>query len=92
MEGTGLVFEKDGKCVVLKKEGDNEFKEGHFTEGKNGPYKINGKSYRRAHDPGSPEASSPWKTYGPDWSGFVRTYEDKGWRKSPLKSFEGPQG
>ena len=94
---TGFVFEKEGKgyCIVIKKDGDNGFKEGYFTDrdedkdkGKD-EYKINGKSCKRAHDPGSPE-SGPWRPYGPDWSGVVSTYEKDGWVKSPLTSCDGP--
>jgi len=91
----GFVFEKEGEayCIVLKRDEDNEFKEGYFTDrekdSKEYEYLINGKSYKRAHNPGSPE-SGPWKPFGPDWSGFVSAYEKNGWVKSPLTSFEGP--
>ena len=95
----GFVLEKDGKiycmlkkdgenhCIVLKADGDDEVKEGHFRADSQGKYKINGGVYRPANisEPG------PWRgSYCGDLETHVRGHEKEGWVISPLESFEGP--
>ena len=97
----GFVFEKDGEsycllkkdeetyCIVLKAEGDDEVKEGHFRADCRGKYRINGGVYRPANISGSPDAPGPWRApYGSDLETRVCRYEEEGWVRSPLESFE----
>ena len=89
----GFVLEKDEEthCIVLKVEGNDGVKEGHFRADSQGKYRINGRTYRPANIPGSPDAPGPWRApYGSDLETRVCRYEEDGWVKSPLESFECP--
>ena len=69
----GFVLEKDGKsncllkkdeetyCIVLKAEGDDEVKEGHFRADFQGKYRINGRTCQPVNISGSPDAPGPWR-------------------------------
>lgn len=83
----GFVLEKDGEnhCIVLKVEGNDEVKEGDFRADFEGKYRINGGVYR----PANTSEPGPWKPrYGSDLETRVRAYEEKGWVRFPLESFE----
>ena len=87
----GFVLEKDGEnyCIVLKIEGNDEVKEGDFRADFEGKYRINGRTCQPANIPKSPDAPGPWKPrYGSDLETRVRGYEEKGWVRFPLESFE----
>ena len=100
-EWNGFVLEKDGKiycmlkkdeetyCIVLKAEGNDEVKEGHFRADCQGKYKINGRTCQPANTPRSPDAPGPWRgSYCGDLETHVRGHEKEGWVISPLESFE----
>lgn len=90
-EENGFVLKKDGEthCIVLKEEGDDGVKEGHFRADFQGKCKINGGTYRPANISESPEVSGPWRgSYYGDLETHVRRYEEEGWVRSPLESFE----
>ena len=57
-KGNGFVLKKDGEgyCIVLKKEGDNRVKEGHFTADDQSGYRVNDEGHRPVNVPRSPDA------------------------------------
>ena len=90
-EENGFVLKKDGEtyCIVLKKEGDDGVKEGHFRADFQGKCKVNGRTYRPTNISESPEVPGPWRgSYSGDLETHVRRYEEEGWVRSPLESFE----
>lgn len=89
---TLLRKEGESYCRILKREAANNVREGHFRPDLQGKYRINGSPHRPANIPESPDSPGPWRSlYGvEDWEGFLRAYEEDGWVRVSLDSFECP--
>lgn len=78
-------------CIMLRREGVNETREGHFRLDLQGEHWINGERCRPANIPGSPDAPGPWRAlHGDTIEEITRKYEEEGWLRVPLNSFNGP--
>ena len=73
-------------CIVIRVEGTESVREGHFTRDNKGTCWINGERHR----PANVHPPKTWKALlsGEDVEGLIRGYGEEGWVRVPLDTFE----
>ena len=91
-EENSILLRKEGEdyCKVLRREGTDSVGERHFRADSRGNYRINGERHRLANVT-EPDTPVRWRgLYEGDVEEFARRYEEEGWVRIPLDSFEDP--